>query len=100
MTTNAASAAQAPFSFTIRDAEVFGVGLERLTVRYDGGDDWDIAATATVPAPVPVSMPVAEAAAVAAHPFARNLMAQPWASAELRRAAVRAAVMLACPERA
>ena len=39
------------------------------------------------------------AAAVAAHPFANTLIGQPWASAELRRAAVRAAIMLAQPER-
>ena len=40
------------------------------------------------------------AAAVAEHPFASTLMRQPWADEELRRAAVRAAVMLAQPERA
>ncbi|WP_267425713.1 hypothetical protein [Methylobacterium sp. GC_Met_2] len=39
------------------------------------------------------------AAAVAAHPFARTLMGQPWADEELRRAAVRAAILLAEPER-
>ncbi|MCJ2049647.1 hypothetical protein [Methylobacterium sp. J-070] len=39
------------------------------------------------------------AAAVAAHPFARTLIEESWASDELRRAAVRAAVMLARPER-
>ena len=39
------------------------------------------------------------AAAVASHPFARALIDQPWASLELRRAAVRAAIMLALPER-
>ena len=39
------------------------------------------------------------AAAVEAHPFARTLIGQPWANAELRRAAVRAAVLLARPER-
>jgi hypothetical protein len=39
------------------------------------------------------------AAAVAGHPFANTLIGQPWASAELRRAAVRAAIMLAQPER-
>ncbi|WP_267361426.1 MULTISPECIES: hypothetical protein [unclassified Methylobacterium] len=40
------------------------------------------------------------AAAVALHPFARTLLHQPWASADLRRAAVRAAIMVAQPERA
>ena len=40
------------------------------------------------------------AAAVASHPFARALIEQPWASADLRHAAVRAAIMLAQPERA
>ena len=39
------------------------------------------------------------AAAVAGHPFAKALMGQPWASDELRRAAVRAAILLAQPER-
>lgn len=39
------------------------------------------------------------AAAVAAHPFAKTLISQPWTSAELRRAAVRAAILLAQPER-
>jgi hypothetical protein len=39
------------------------------------------------------------AAAIAAHPFANTLIRQPWASAELQRAAVRAAIMLAQPER-
>lgn len=39
------------------------------------------------------------AEAVAAHPFAWTLTRQPWASAELRAAAVRAAIMLAFPER-
>jgi len=39
------------------------------------------------------------AAAVAGHPFARTLIDQPWASAELRRAAVRAAILMAQPER-
>ncbi|WP_144426393.1 hypothetical protein [Methylobacterium sp. ARG-1] len=39
------------------------------------------------------------ALAVAEHPFAGTLMRQPWAGEELRRAAVRAAVMLAVPER-
>jgi hypothetical protein len=40
------------------------------------------------------------AAAVASHPFARTLMGQPWAGEALRRAAVRAAILLAEPERA
>lgn len=39
------------------------------------------------------------APAVAGHPFAATLMRQPWASDELRRAAVRAAILLAEPER-
>ncbi len=39
------------------------------------------------------------AAAVACHPFARTLMDQPWADEALRRAAVRAAILLAEPER-
>jgi hypothetical protein len=39
------------------------------------------------------------AAAVASHPFARTLMGQPWADEALRRAAVRAAILLAEPER-
>lgn len=39
------------------------------------------------------------AAAVAGHPFARTLMEQPWASDDLRRAVVRAAILLAQPER-
>lgn len=39
------------------------------------------------------------AAAVASHPFARTLMNQPWADAGLRRAAVRAAILLAEPDR-
>lgn len=40
------------------------------------------------------------AAAVAEHPFASTVMRRPWANDELRRAAVRAAVMLAYPQRA
>jgi hypothetical protein len=40
------------------------------------------------------------AAAVAEHPFASTLMRQPWANHELRQAAVRAAIMLAQPQRA
>jgi hypothetical protein len=40
------------------------------------------------------------ALAVAEHPFASTLMRQPWAGDELRRAAIRAAIMLAEPERA
>lgn len=40
------------------------------------------------------------AVAVAHHPFAKTLISEPWASADLRRAAVRAAVLLARPERA
>lgn len=40
------------------------------------------------------------AAAVAEHPFAGTLMRQPWANDELRQTAVRAAIMLAPPERA
>jgi hypothetical protein len=39
------------------------------------------------------------AAAIASHPFARTLIAQPWTEAGLRRAAVRAAILLAEPER-
>ena len=39
------------------------------------------------------------AVAIAGHPFARALMVQPWASDELRRATVRAAILLAQPER-
>lgn len=39
------------------------------------------------------------AAAVASHPFARTLINQPWTDAALRRAAVRAAILLAEPER-
>jgi hypothetical protein len=39
------------------------------------------------------------AVAVADHPFAKALMEQPWASAELRHAAVRAAILLAQPDR-
>ena len=39
------------------------------------------------------------AVALAAHPFASRLMGQPWACEELRRAAVRAAIMLARPQR-
>ena len=37
------------------------------------------------------------AAAVAAHPFARSIMQQRWASVDLRRAALRAAILLARP---
>ena len=40
------------------------------------------------------------AAAVAAHPFARTLIAQPWADARLRRVVIRAAILLAEPEQA
>ena len=40
------------------------------------------------------------AMALAAHPFAAQLIGQPWAGEELRRAAVRAAIMLARPQRA
>lgn len=39
------------------------------------------------------------AAAVASYPFARTLISQPWADVGLRRAAVRAAILLAEPER-
>lgn len=39
------------------------------------------------------------AAALEDHPFASTLVGQPWASPELRRAAVRAAILLARPER-
>lgn len=39
------------------------------------------------------------AEAVAAHPFAYKLLQQVWASEELKRAAVRAAIMLAHPEK-
>jgi hypothetical protein len=39
------------------------------------------------------------AAAVASHPFARTLLTGPWADDALRRAAVRAAILLAEPER-
>ncbi|GJD44899.1 hypothetical protein AFCDBAGC_2768 [Methylobacterium cerastii] len=39
------------------------------------------------------------ASAVAEHPFAATLMRRFWTGDELRRAAVRAAVMLAVPER-
>jgi hypothetical protein len=39
------------------------------------------------------------AVAVASHPFARTLIDQPWADAGLRRAAIRAAILLAEPER-
>lgn len=39
------------------------------------------------------------AEAVASHPFARTLIGQSWADAGLRRAAVRAAILLAEPER-
>ena len=40
------------------------------------------------------------AVALAAHPFASQLIGQPWAGEELRRAAVHAAIMLARPQRA
>lgn len=40
------------------------------------------------------------AVALAAHPFASQLIRQPWAGEELCRAAVRAAIMLARPQRA
>ena len=40
------------------------------------------------------------ASALAEHPFASTLMRQPWVTDDLRLAAVRAAVMLAQPERA
>ncbi|TXN76597.1 hypothetical protein FV228_00135 [Methylobacterium sp. WL18] len=39
------------------------------------------------------------AAAIVDHPFANTLIDQHWASPELRRAAVRAAIMLAQPQR-
>lgn len=39
------------------------------------------------------------ARAVAEHPFAGTLMRQPWANEGLRQAAVRAAILLAQPER-
>ena len=39
------------------------------------------------------------AAAVEGHPFARTLIGQSWANDGLRRAAVRAAILLAQPER-
>jgi len=40
------------------------------------------------------------ARAVAAHLFARSVCAQPWTGWDLRRAAVRAAILLARPKRA
>jgi hypothetical protein len=66
----------------------------------------DVAAVVNAYLADPVSGPVSfgegyridPAAAVAAHPFANTLIGQPWASTELRRAAVRAAIMLAQPE--
>ena len=38
------------------------------------------------------------AVALAAHPFAIQLIGQPWAGEELQRSAVRAAIMLARPQ--
>lgn len=70
--------------------------------------DDDIAAVVDAYLANPTSGPVSfgdgyridPAAAVADHPFAETLIGQPWASAELRRAAVHAAVLMAQPERA
>ena len=39
------------------------------------------------------------ASAVAAHPFARTLISKSWACTELQQTVVRAAIMLAQPER-
>ncbi|MHC2106441.1 hypothetical protein [Methylobacterium sp. CM6246] len=39
------------------------------------------------------------AAAIVDHPFANTLIGQRWVSPELRRAAMRAAIMLAQPQR-
>ncbi|GJE53379.1 hypothetical protein GOFOIKOB_6458 [Methylobacterium tardum] len=69
--------------------------------------DDDVAAVVDAYMADPTSGPVSfgegyridPAAAVASHPFANTLIGQPWASVELRRAAVRAAIMLAQPER-
>lgn len=77
-----------------------------LVATLDIVDD-DVAAVVNAYMADPASGPVSfgegyridPAAAVAAHPFACTLISQPWASMELRRAAVRAAIMLAQPER-
>ena len=69
--------------------------------------DDDVAAVVNAYMADPASGPVSfgegyridPAAAIADHPFAKTLIGQPWASLELRRAAVRAAIMLAKPER-
>ena len=61
-TTNAAAAAGSSggFTFTVREATLFGIGLENLTVKSDGDDTWSIDAEAVIPAPVPVSSVAAQ----------------------------------------
>lgn len=51
------------------------------------------------PVPIGEGYRIDLAAAVAEHPFANTLIGQPWTSAELRQAAVRAAILMAKPER-
>ena len=51
------------------------------------------------PVPIGEGYRIHPAAAVADHPFANTLIGQPWTSEELRRAAVRAAILMAQPER-
>ena len=51
------------------------------------------------PVPIGAGYRVDPAAAVAEHPFAATLINQPWARPELQRLAVRAAIMLAQPDR-
>ncbi|MGH1574994.1 hypothetical protein ACRAWG_35570 [Methylobacterium sp. P31] len=79
--------------------------LDLFTTLDIVDDDVSAVVDAYLAVPTPRSVEFGEgyrinpAAAVASHPFARTLMDQPWADAGLRRAAVRAAILLAEPER-
>lgn len=80
--------------------------LDRLNILAIVDDDVTIVVNAYMADPACGSVTFGDgyridpAIAIMAHPFARTLMQQPWINDELRQAAVRAAVMLAQPDRA
>jgi PKD repeat protein len=51
-----ASAAGTPLSFEVANASIGPVGLDKLTVSYDGDDFWEIEAGVTLPPPIPYTI--------------------------------------------
>jgi hypothetical protein len=56
--TQASMAQAGPFTMSLNELEVGGVGIRKATLRYSGDDDWDIAGTFLLNEPIPLGVEI------------------------------------------